>query len=151
MPESFDQNWQNGGCFSKISGTQKYIVLILVPPSSYDLNLRTLNEVSKLAEHLSFHIKNTLILIWKKSQKGKKSFLPKRRPVCSGIKVRLIPNDFSRRPTLLPKNKQTNSTLLPVDLFLFIFWKKLKTHYKINWPLTRPLLEFLLKLARKKC
>ena len=37
------------------------------------------------------------------------------------------------------KNEQTNSTLLLVDLFSFVFWKKVKTpkrHFRINWPLT---------------
>ena len=31
---------------------------------------------------------------------------------------------------LLPKNEQTNSTLLLVDLFLFVFWKKVKSNNK---------------------
>ena len=42
------------------------------------------------------------------------------------------------KPTFLPKNEQTNSTLLLVDLFSFVFWKKVKTpkrHFEINWPL----------------
>ena len=46
------------------------------------------------------------------------------------------------KPTFLPKNKQTNSTLLlwylSLTFFLFVFWKKLKTpkrHFEINWPL----------------
>ena len=46
-------------------------------------------------------------------------------------------NDFFK-PTFLPKNEQTNSTLLLVDLFLFVFWKKVKTpkrQFEINWPL----------------
>ena len=36
------------------------------------------------------------------------------------------------------KNEQTNSTLLLVDLFSFVFWKKVKTpkrHFEINWHL----------------
>ena len=43
-------------------------------------------------------------------------------------------NDFFK-PTFLPKNERTNSTLLLVDLFSFVFWKKVKTpkrHFKIN-------------------
>ena len=39
------------------------------------------------------------------------------------------------KPMFLPKNKQTNSTLLLVDLFSFVFWKKVKTpkgHFEIN-------------------
>ena len=50
------------------------------------------------------------------------------------IKVRQIRNDFFK-PKFLPKNEQTNSTLLLVDLFSFIFWKKVKTpkrHFEIN-------------------
>ena len=53
------------------------------------------------------------------------------------LKVRQIRNDFFK-PTFLPKNEQTNLTFLLVDLFLFVFWKKVKTtkrHFKINWPL----------------
>ena len=38
------------------------------------------------------------------------------------------------------KNEQTNSTLLLVDLFSFVFWKKVmkatKKHFGIDWPLT---------------
>ena len=40
--------------------------------------------------------------------------------------------------TFPPKNKWTNSILLLWDLFLFVFWRKLKTskrHFEINWPL----------------
>ena len=50
------------------------------------------------------------------------------------LKVRQIRNDFFK-PTFLPKNEQTNSTLLLVDLFSFVFWKKVKTpkrHFEIN-------------------
>ena len=50
------------------------------------------------------------------------------------VKVRQIRNDFFK-PTFLPKNEQTNSTLLLVDLFSFVFWKKVKTpkrHFEIN-------------------
>ena len=42
------------------------------------------------------------------------------------------------KPTFLPKNERTNSILLLVDLFSFVFWKKVKTpkrHFEINWPL----------------
>ena len=42
------------------------------------------------------------------------------------------------------KNEQTNWTLLRVDLFLFVFWKKVKTpkrHFEINWPLKFGLFE----------
>ena len=42
------------------------------------------------------------------------------------LKVRQIRNDFFK-PTFLPKNEQTNSTLLLVDLFSFVFRKKVKT------------------------
>ena len=50
------------------------------------------------------------------------------------LKVRQIRNDFFK-PTFLPKNEKTNSTLLLVDLFSFVFWKKVKTpkgHFEIN-------------------
>ena len=50
------------------------------------------------------------------------------------LKVRQSRNDFFK-PTFLPKNERTNSTLLLVDLFSFIFWKKVKTpkrHFEIN-------------------
>ena len=53
------------------------------------------------------------------------------------LKVRQIRNDFFK-PTFLPKNEWTNLTLLLVDLFSFVFWKKVKTpkrHFEINWPL----------------
>ena len=53
------------------------------------------------------------------------------------IKVRKIRNDFIK-PTFLPKNEKTNLSLLLVDFFLFVFWKKVKTpkrHLKINRPL----------------
>ena len=46
------------------------------------------------------------------------------------LKVRQIRNDFFK-----PKNERTNSTLLLVDLFSFVFWKKAKTpkrHFEIN-------------------
>ena len=60
-----------------------------------------------------------------------------RRKETRKLKVRQIRNDFFK-PTFLPKNERTNSTLLLVDLFSFVFWKKVKTpkrHFKINWPL----------------
>ena len=53
------------------------------------------------------------------------------------LKVRQIRNDFFK-PTFLPKNERTNSTLLLVDLFSLVFWKKVKTpkrYFEINWPL----------------
>ena len=45
------------------------------------------------------------------------------------IKVRQIQNDFLK-PAFLRKNKRTNSTLLLVDLFSFVFWKKVETAKK---------------------
>ena len=53
------------------------------------------------------------------------------------LKVRQSLNDFFK-PTFPPKNKQMNSILLLWDLFLFVFWKKLKTQkrrFESNWPL----------------
>ena len=53
------------------------------------------------------------------------------------LKVRQIQNDFFK-PMFLPKNERTNSSLLLVDLFSFIFWKKVRTpkrHFEISWPL----------------
>ena len=50
------------------------------------------------------------------------------------LKVRQIRNDFFK-PMFLPKNEKTNSTLLLVDLFSFVFWKKVKTpkrRFEIN-------------------
>ena len=50
------------------------------------------------------------------------------------LKSRQSRNDFFKL-TFLPKNEQTNSTLLLVDLFSFVFWKKVKTpkrHFEIN-------------------
>ena len=41
------------------------------------------------------------------------------------------------KPTFPPKNGRTNSILLLWDLFLFGFWRKLKTpnrHFEIKWP-----------------
>ena len=37
--ESFDKNWHNGGCFSKI--------FTLAPPNSYTINLKRLTKVLK--------------------------------------------------------------------------------------------------------
>ena len=42
------------------------------------------------------------------------------------------------KPTFPPKNEQMNSILPLWYLFLFVFWRKLKTserHFEINWPL----------------
>ena len=53
------------------------------------------------------------------------------------LKVRQIRNDFFK-PTFLPKTEQTNLTLLLINFFSFILWKKLKTlkrHFEINLPL----------------
>ena len=47
-----------------------------MPPSRYDLNLKTLNEVSKLAEHFSFHMKYFDLDLKEKSEKTN-YFLPK--------------------------------------------------------------------------
>ena len=58
---------------------------------------------------------------------------------CRKIKVRQIWKDFFK-PTFLPQNEQANLTLLLVDLFSFVFWKKVKTlkrHFEINWPLAK--------------
>ena len=56
-------------------------------------------------------------------------------------KVRQSRNEFCK-PTLLPKNEFDFTTMIPqVDLFSFVFWKKLKTpkrHFEINWPLSAP-------------
>ena len=57
-------------------------------------------------------------------------------PQC--LKVGQIWNDFFK-PRFLPKNEWINSTLLLVDLFLFIFWKKMKWPkiiFEIKWPLS---------------
>ena len=68
----------------------------------------------------------------------------KQKDLCSvplsllNLKVRRIRNDFFK-PTFLPKNERTNLTLLLVDLFSVVFWKKVKTpkrHFEINWPLS---------------
>ena len=54
------------------------------------------------------------------------------------LKVRQSRNYFFK-PTILPKTKRTNLTLLLWYLRLILFfWKKLKTpkrHFEINWPL----------------
>ena len=47
------------------------------------------------------------------------------------VKVREIRNDLFK-PTFLPKNQQRNSTLLLVDFFSFVFWKKVKTPKDIS-------------------
>ena len=44
-------------------------------------------------------------------------------------KVRQIRNNFFK-PTFNPKNERTNATLLLVDLFSFVFGKKVKTPKK---------------------
>ena len=54
----------------------------------------------------------------------------------SKLKVRQSRNDFFK-PTFPPKTERTNSILLLWDLFLFVFWRKLKApkrHFEINWP-----------------
>ena len=71
------------------------------------------------------------------------------------LKVRQIRNDFFN-PTFLPKNERTNSTLLLVDLFSFVFWKKVKTpksHFEIKWPLDIKVIWHLrtFKQTIKKC
>ena len=53
------------------------------------------------------------------------------------LKVRQIRNDFFKS-TFLLKNERTNSTLLLVDLFSFVFWKKVKTQ-KRDFEINRPL------------
>ena len=56
------------------------------------------------------------------------------KKIKSLLKFRQIRNYFFK-PTILPKNEQTNSTLLLVDLFSFVFWKKVKTpkrYFEIN-------------------
>ena len=45
---------------------------------------------------------------------------PDQKNLLKAIKVRQIWNDF------FPKNERTNSFLLHVDLFSFVFWKKVK-------------------------
>ena len=55
------------------------------------------------------------------------------------LKVRQNRNDFFK-PTFPSKNEQTNSILLLWNLFLFVFWRKLKTpkrRFEINWPLLK--------------
>ena len=53
------------------------------------------------------------------------------------LKVRQNRNEIFK-PTFPPKNEQMNSLLLLCDVFLFFFWKKLKSpkkHFEINRPL----------------
>ena len=64
-------------------------------------------------------------------------YIAGQRNVNNLLKVRQIRNYFFK-PTFLPKNERTNSSLLLIDLFSFVFWKKVKTpkrHFEINWPL----------------
>ena len=66
--------------------------------------------------------------VWKRKlnkEKGKEKNLLSLHSVVkqAQLKVRQIRNDFFK-PTFLPKNEQTNSTLLNVDLFLFVFERK---------------------------
>ena len=62
-------------------------------------------------------------------------------------KGQTIWNDFFKW-MFLQKNEQINLTLLLVNLFLFVFWKKVKTpkrHFEINWPVEH----FFLSLVTK--
>ena len=64
-------------------------------------------------------------------------YIAGQRNVNNLLKIRQILNYFFK-PTFLPKNERTNSSLLLVDFFSFVFWKKVKTpkrHFEINWPL----------------
>ena len=58
ISESFDENWWNGGCFSKISRTRKTTFLTLASPRGYTLYLKALIKVSKVSwtSHLSYKI-----------------------------------------------------------------------------------------------
>ena len=52
------------------------------------------------------------------------------------------------KPWIHPKNERMNSFLLLCNLFLFVFWKKLKTlkrHFEINWPLKNVESDYLIK------
>ena len=126
--------------FLKSAEHKKNTVLTLVPPISYNLNLKYWPRCQKFAEHLSFHMKYFDLDLKEKSERknfisSKKTpglFRVKGRVTLLWLKVRLIPNDFSRRPTLLPKNKQTNSTLLPVDLFCSFFGRNLRHITKLT-------------------
>ena len=77
--ESFDVNWWNGICFSKISGTQKSTISTWAPPSSYNLNLKILAKVSKVS--WTCQLLHAILWYWieRKVRKFKKaSFLPKK-------------------------------------------------------------------------
>ena len=83
--------------------------------------------------------------VWKNSSFEVRKIL--RALLAPQLKVRQIRNDFFN-PTFLPKNEWTKSTLLLVNLFSFVFWKKVKTskrHFEIIWPLATPKLEHFLK------
>ena len=79
---------------------------------------------------------------------GREKFIQKKSlstqlKFCIKLKVRQSQNDVFKL-TFLPKNERMNSTLLLCDLFLFVFWKKLKTpkrHFEIIWPLVGKKLE----------
>ena len=68
-------------------------------------------------------------------------FLPSHLKQFTLLKVKQS-RKYVFKPTFLPKNKQTNSTLLlwylSLTFFLFVFWKKVqipKRHFEINLPL----------------
>ena len=78
--------------------------------------------------HTSFHTKNMFAWWWRFK-------IPLRWT--KKILFRQNQNVFFK-PTFPPKNGRTNSILLLWDLFLFGFWRKLKTpnrHFEIKWPL----------------
>ena len=84
------------------------------------------------------------------SQEGssQKLKVPRKNAIQQSLKVRQIRNDFFK-PTFLPKNERTNSTLLLVDLFSFVFWKKVKTP-KIHVEINRPFGKYILDLETLK-
>ena len=82
----------------------------------------------------------TMIYSWKQTRSFIFQEIDREQDQFAGwtcLKVRQIQNYFVK-PMFLPKNEQTNSTLLLVVLLSFTFWKRGKTpkrHFEINWPL----------------
>ena len=77
--ESFDENWRNGGCFSKFGQFCVTCIFTLAPPSGYALNLKALIKVSKVSwtSQLSYEILSSSYV----RKFDKKNFIsPKRTP-----------------------------------------------------------------------
>ena len=123
-------------------------ILWLLVPIYPDLNSL---DKSKALERSPFQAVESMFLIWSDLKSILKKKYDRINPLSNlkqiyqenleGIVRKLKVNQFRKqivKPWILPKNERMNLPLLLWDVFLFIFWKKLKStkrHFEINWPL----------------